>query len=235
MVFHNSDIKNEVVSKRTREVKLKEVYDSSSVQQSTSEGQSLRMISFNVPEADLLWENTSSTSVSTTTKIEEMGESITIDPVEYDRVDLREESKEERKQPSSLTPLDIQSNVHLRGSEESESTENLLISPLRSIAVTAEAKLRRGRKTTYTTPIRSRKGFHTFSENEDYIEFLLIYRRKFHGKKGKCNKICMMYPSTVGKFFRELVPTEVSEDDFWQRYFYRCDTDGIIKQWDRRA
>jgi len=45
----------------------------------------------------------------------------------------------------------------------------------------------------------------------------------------------MVYPSTVVKFFGEIVPTEVSKEDFWQHYFYRCDTDGIIKQWDRRA
>lgn len=46
-------------------------------------------------------------------------------------------------------------------------------------------------------------------------------------------KILEDHPETVKKHFEALVPTEISYELFWKRYFYRCDPDRIAKEWEQ--
>lgn len=39
-------------------------------------------------------------------------------------------------------------------------------------------------------------------------------------------------PDTIKKFLDELVPDQVSEEEFWQRYYYRCDLDQIAGEYE---
>jgi hypothetical protein len=42
------------------------------------------------------------------------------------------------------------------------------------------------------------------------------------------------HPETVEKHFEALVPTEISYELFWKRYFYRCSyPDRIAKEWEQ--
>lgn len=46
------------------------------------------------------------------------------------------------------------------------------------------------------------------------------------------SRILQTYPDTVNQYFIDLVPTEVSYEDFWSRYFYRCNEERIEAQWE---
>eukprot|EP00978_Attheya_sp_CCMP212_P022228 scaffold66042_cov40-Attheya_sp.AAC.1 len=43
--------------------------------------------------------------------------------------------------------------------------------------------------------------------------------------------ILMRHPETVHEYFETLVPTEISYQLFWMRYFYRCNVDRIAQEW----
>lgn len=46
------------------------------------------------------------------------------------------------------------------------------------------------------------------------------------------SRILQAYPDTVNQYFTDLVPTEVSYEDFWSRYFYRCNEERIEAEWE---
>lgn len=46
------------------------------------------------------------------------------------------------------------------------------------------------------------------------------------------SKILTKHPDTVGLFFENLVPVVITYEQFWQRYFYRCDVHRIALEWD---
>ena len=43
-----------------------------------------------------------------------------------------------------------------------------------------------------------------------------------------------MYPDSVGRHFQTLVPAKVAPEEFWRRYFYRCDEKRILNELRRR-
>jgi len=46
------------------------------------------------------------------------------------------------------------------------------------------------------------------------------------------SKILAKHPDTVGLFFENFVPVVVTYEQFWQRYFYRCDVQRIEREWE---
>lgn len=54
---------------------------------------------------------------------------------------------------------------------------------------------------------------------------------KIDDKTQAIAKILEDHPETVKKHFEALVPTEISYELFWMRYFYRCDPDRIANEW----
>jgi BSD domain len=56
---------------------------------------------------------------------------------------------------------------------------------------------------------------------------------KIDEKTQEIAKILEDHPETIKKHFEALVPTEISYELFWQRYFYRCDEDRIAREWEQ--
>jgi len=46
------------------------------------------------------------------------------------------------------------------------------------------------------------------------------------------SKTLTKHPDTVGLFFENLVPVVITYEQFWQRFFYRCDVQRIEQEWD---
>jgi len=51
-------------------------------------------------------------------------------------------------------------------------------------------------------------------------------------KSQEIGKILMEQADSTGKHFDSLVPNAVTYEQFWQRYFFRCDPDRIEREWD---
>jgi hypothetical protein len=74
----------------------------------------------------------------------------------------------------------------------------------------------------------------TYSEpldeaDEDVQEFLDKF--DIEQKTLEITKLLEDHPDTIKGHFEALVPTEISYELFWQRYFYRCDEDRISTEW----
>lgn len=99
----------------------------------------------------------------------------------------------------------------------------------------AEANLRRARKETYTEPLRPQGKKFSKEEMEDFKEFMTEFYKTIYKRRDECGQLCTEYPDSIGKYYKELVPNKMSYEDFWQRYFYRCDVDNINNEWNRKA
>jgi len=101
--------------------------------------------------------------------------------------------------------------------------------------VEEEAALRRGRRETYAEPL-----IHI--QEEEFRKFLTGFYRTIYKRKKECEELKGKYPDTIGKFYNEMVDEDYDGDndddaeekigceDFWQRYFYRCDIAQIEKE-----
>jgi len=99
----------------------------------------------------------------------------------------------------------------------------------------AEANIRRQRKETYTEPLRPKGKKFSKEEMEDFKEFMMNFYKTIYKRRDECSQLCAEYPDTIGKYCKELVPKQISYEEFWQRYFYRCDVDNINNEWNRRT
>ena len=66
-------------------------------------------------------------------------------------------------------------------------------------------------------------------ENKEEVE---EYLKNFSidSKTDEISKLLEECPDSLQKNFEDLCPTQVSYEDFWKRYFYRCDEERIAKQ-----
>eukprot|EP00549_Striatella_unipunctata_P004445 CAMPEP_0118706566 /NCGR_PEP_ID=MMETSP0800-20121206/20638_1 /TAXON_ID=210618 ORGANISM="Striatella unipunctata, Strain CCMP2910" /NCGR_SAMPLE_ID=MMETSP0800 /ASSEMBLY_ACC=CAM_ASM_000638 /LENGTH=514 /DNA_ID=CAMNT_0006609133 /DNA_START=153 /DNA_END=1697 /DNA_ORIENTATION=+ len=76
---------------------------------------------------------------------------------------------------------------------------------------------------TYTLPLDE--------QDEDVKNFLATFV-----VKDKTEDIAVLleaHPETIKRLFEELVPTTVAYNDFWTRYYYRCDEERIQSEWEK--
>lgn len=68
-------------------------------------------------------------------------------------------------------------------------------------------------------------------DDMDVLEFL----NSFHieSKTDEIGEILAQYPDSVGFHFETLVPVTITYEQFWQRYYYRCDPERIQREWDQ--
>ena len=64
----------------------------------------------------------------------------------------------------------------------------------------------------------------------DAKEFMAVF--SIDEKTDEISELLDLYPDTLKAHFENLVPTTVTYEDFWMRYFYRCDADRIQAEWD---
>ena len=66
-------------------------------------------------------------------------------------------------------------------------------------------------------------------EEEEVRAFLESF--SLEAKKDEIASSLEAYPDTLKVWFEELVPKEVTHEEFWQRYFYRCDPERVAAEW----
>ncbi|KAL3916974.1 MAG: hypothetical protein SGILL_004929 [Bacillariaceae sp.] len=117
----------------------------------------------------------------------------------------------------------MSSSVASGASTSSTSSSSLLrsLNPLASKKAKKEIEKRRGDVKTYTVPVM-------FGGDLDRKAFYQQYHKRFNNNANKTAiyrlQTLRKYPSTVGKFYHELVEHSgrLSPEEFWQRYEYRC-------------
>lgn len=67
-------------------------------------------------------------------------------------------------------------------------------------------------------------------DDPDVIEFL--NRFQIESKTNDIGEILAKNPDTIGLLFEDLVPVTVTYEQFWQRYYYRCDPERIQLEWE---
>eukprot|EP00591_Stephanopyxis_turris_P003420 CAMPEP_0195516968 /NCGR_PEP_ID=MMETSP0794_2-20130614/9405_1 /TAXON_ID=515487 /ORGANISM="Stephanopyxis turris, Strain CCMP 815" /LENGTH=576 /DNA_ID=CAMNT_0040645689 /DNA_START=36 /DNA_END=1766 /DNA_ORIENTATION=+ len=81
----------------------------------------------------------------------------------------------------------------------------------------------RGCEETYTEEL---------PDTEEANTFLAEFTPDDEALTETISKTLKSHPNTVQIHFSNLVPTEVTYEQFWVRYFYRCDEDRVEKQWE---
>ena len=66
--------------------------------------------------------------------------------------------------------------------------------------------------------------------SEDVKEFVASF--SIDSKTDEIALLLDLHPQTLKAQFENLVPTTVKYEDFWMRYFYRCDADRIQAEWE---
>ena len=66
--------------------------------------------------------------------------------------------------------------------------------------------------------------------SEDTKEFVASF--SIDSKTDEIALLLDLHPQTLKAQFEKLVPTSVKYEDFWMRYFYRCDAERIQAEWD---
>lgn len=91
-----------------------------------------------------------------------------------------------------------------------------------------ELEKRRGKSATYTQPLVA----STEEQVADLEMFMAEwYSRTIFDKAAEFPRLLKQYPETLGEHYDVLVPTVVSFDEFWSRYFYRCSLTTILQEW----
>eukprot|EP00550_Attheya_septentrionalis_P002433 CAMPEP_0198282950 /NCGR_PEP_ID=MMETSP1449-20131203/2642_1 /TAXON_ID=420275 /ORGANISM="Attheya septentrionalis, Strain CCMP2084" /LENGTH=702 /DNA_ID=CAMNT_0043979371 /DNA_START=107 /DNA_END=2215 /DNA_ORIENTATION=+ len=69
--------------------------------------------------------------------------------------------------------------------------------------------------------------------NDPFYDNVRDYITTFdiESRTDEISDILMRHPETVHEYFETLVPTEISYELFWMRYFYRCNVDRIAQEW----
>lgn len=110
-----------------------------------------------------------------------------------------------------------------------------MASIIRQKKASVDVALRRNRDTTYTEPLMKRGDKKSPEEMDDIKAYLSNFYRTIYKRSDECHAILKEHPNTVAVHFSNLVPKQMSYEDFWQRYFYRCDESRLIAEWDRAA
>ena len=80
---------------------------------------------------------------------------------------------------------------------------------------------------TYTAPLKNDDTDEAETARVDgFLESFTV-----DSKADDSARLLEEYPDSIKKFFDELVPDEMSKEEFWQRYYYRCDVDQIALEW----
>lgn len=71
-------------------------------------------------------------------------------------------------------------------------------------------------------------------EDDPDVAEVKEYLRTFdiQSKTEEISEILAKYPDTVGHHFESLVPIYITYEQFWQRYFFRCDPERIRREWE---
>ena len=110
-----------------------------------------------------------------------------------------------------------------------------MASILRQKRAAVEVALRRNRESTYTDPVM-KKGEHKSAEEiADIKAYLSHFYRTIYKRSEECQTVLTEHPNTVAVHYANLVPKQMSYEDFWQRYFLRCDETRVVAEWDRAA
>ena len=110
-----------------------------------------------------------------------------------------------------------------------------MASILRQKRAAVEVALRRNRESTYTDPVM-KKGEHKSAEEiADIKAYLSHFYRTIYKRSEECQTVLKEHPNTVAVHYANLVPKQISYEDFWQRYFLRCDETRVVAEWDRAA
>merc|ERR1712079_108553 len=71
-------------------------------------------------------------------------------------------------------------------------------------------------------------------EMEEFKLFMSNFYRTIYKRREECLALCDEYPESIGKYWDELVKTkQLSLENFWQRYFYRCNPQRIKQERER--
>jgi hypothetical protein len=93
------------------------------------------------------------------------------------------------------------------------------------------ANRRRNAVETYTQTLN----LATLSSSEDDQELKRFMNDFDYSKMEDDVQISLAkYPDSVAQHFKNLVPAKVSEEAFWNRYFYRCDEKRILREMRRK-
>lgn len=110
-----------------------------------------------------------------------------------------------------------------------------MASILRQKRAAVEVALRRNRESTYTDPVM-KKGEHKSAEEiADIKAYLSHFYRTIYKRSVECQTVLREHPNTVAVHYANLVPKQISYEDFWQRYFLRCDETRVVAELDRAA
>ena len=95
-------------------------------------------------------------------------------------------------------------------------------------AAIAESDRRRKLKETYEAPLTS----SDHEEQREISDFQFDFRRTYSKEQAKEQRegTLLRYPNSVAAFYRAVVPSEMSDRDFWERYNYRCAPGRILQQ-----
>ena len=115
-----------------------------------------------------------------------------------------------------------------------------MFSPRRSQA-TSEATRRRLLLETYTTPLglNLKRDDNNDNENKEadilaLQSFLSKFYASHYTQQSRMERKAILEQYEEVKLYHEqLVAKVLSVEEFWQRYFFRCDPDQILSEWDR--
>ena len=106
-------------------------------------------------------------------------------------------------------------------------------------SVQTEIDRRRRSRETYTQPLDTAPDDP--KEKQSISDFIFDFTKTFATTKADRDEILhRLYPESVGRFYKELVGGDeekvgqVSEKDFWQRYYFRCDEQRVLRQAQKR-
>lgn len=111
-----------------------------------------------------------------------------------------------------------------------------MASIIRQKRAAVEVALRRNRESTYTEPIIKRGGQQkTPEEIAEIKSYLSDFYRTIYKRSDECQAVLREHPNTVGVHYANLVDKQISYEDFWQRYYFRCSEERIIAEWDHAS
>merc|ERR1712176_88365 len=92
----------------------------------------------------------------------------------------------------------------------------------------AEIERRRNSIETYTNDIKP-----TSEEIQSFLNYTSEFYRNIKNLDEKIQQLLKNYPNTLARHYNELVikSNRVSHEDFWLRYFYRCNEERIQVDW----
>jgi hypothetical protein len=85
--------------------------------------------------------------------------------------------------------------------------------------ITQQLQMRRNQSSTYTEPLPVEDAAYLAKSFTHQLDPAVI------------QALLDKYPDSIAAHYRWLVPSKVSSEDFWLRYFWRCDAERALKNW----